>query len=154
MGDPDRPGAIQRILVAFRKWTLPELLVGTPVHLIEQFEEFGSDKSWEDLPFEVRQELIENINDRIRVNRGPEKLSRIEIKDRVLQDLRVQKAVSESAKSDKTTEEKGRKRAEAYVDEIAADQRLQMIHFLYYVLGWLFKRILDKLDYRDSISRV
>ena len=150
LGDPDRPGAIQRILVAFRKWTLPELLVGTPVHLIEQFEEFGSDKSWEDLPFEVRQELIENINDRIRVNRGPEKLSRIEIKDRVLQDLRVQKAVSESAKSDKTTEEKGRKRAEAYVDEIAADQRLQMIHFLYYVLGWLFKRILDKLDYRDS----
>ncbi|MGO8822316.1 MAG: 1-acyl-sn-glycerol-3-phosphate acyltransferase [Desulfomonilaceae bacterium] len=150
LGDPDQPGAIQRILIAFRKWTLPELLVGTPVHLIEEFEEFGSNKSWEDLNFEVRRELIANINDRIRVSRGPEKLSRMEIKDRVLQDPRVQKAVSDSAESDKTTEERSRKKAEAYVDEIAADQRLQMIHFLYYVLGWLFKRILDKLDYRDS----
>ncbi len=150
LGDPDQPGPIQRILTALRKWTLPELLVGNPVHLIEQFEEFGSNKSWEDLPFELRRELIENINDRIRVNRGPEKLSRMEIKDRVLQDLRVQKAVTDSAKSDKTTEERTRKKAEAYVDEIAADQRLQMIHFLYYVLGWLFKRILDKLDYCES----
>lgn len=150
LGDPDQPGAINRVLIAIRKWTSPELLVGTPVHLIAEFEEFGSDKSWEELPFEIRRELIENINARIRANRGPEKLSRMEIKERVLQDPRVQKAVSESAESDKTTEEKSRKKAEAYVDEIAADQKLQMIHFLYYVLKWLFKRVLEKLDCRES----
>jgi glycerol-3-phosphate O-acyltransferase len=150
LGDYDQPGVINRVLMAFRKWTLPELLVGEPVHLIAEFEEFGSGKSWEDLPFEIRRELIENINDRIRVNRGPEKLSRTEIKERVLQDPRVQKAVSESAESDKTTEEKTRRKAESYVDEIAADQRLQMIHFLYYVLNWLFNKVLERLDHRES----
>ncbi len=150
LGNPDRPGCIRRILTAFRKWTQPELLVGCPVHLIAEYEEFGSDKSWEDLPFEVRRELIENINDRIRVNRGPEKLSRMEVEERVLQDARVQKAVSESAKSDRTTEENTRRKAQSYVNEIAADQRIQTIHFLYYALNWLFKRILDKLDYLES----
>ncbi|MGC8659287.1 MAG: 1-acyl-sn-glycerol-3-phosphate acyltransferase, partial [Desulfomonilaceae bacterium] len=150
LGDPDRPGVIRRIITAFRKWTQPELLIGSPVNLIAEYEEFGSEKSWEDLPFEIRKELIENINDRIRVNRGPEKLSRLEIEERVLQDARVQKAVSELAKSEKTTEENARKKAQAYVNEIAADQRIQMIHFLYYALNWLFKRILDKIDFLDS----
>ncbi|MFH0960843.1 MAG: 1-acyl-sn-glycerol-3-phosphate acyltransferase, partial [Pseudomonadota bacterium] len=150
LGDPDRPGAIQRMLIWLRKWASPELLVGAPVHLIAEFEEFGSDKAWEDLPFEIRRDLIENINDRIRVNRGPQKLSRMEIKERVLKDPRMQKAVSESATSDKTSEESARKKAEDYVDEIAADQRIQMIHFLYYVLRVLFKRVFERLDVRES----
>lgn len=150
LGDPDRPGAIQRILIRLRKWALPELLVGSPVHLIAEFEEFGSGKAWEDLPFEIRRELIDNINDRIRVNRGPQKLSRVEIKELVLKDPRMQKAVSESAASDKTSEEITRKKAEDYVDEIAADQRIQMIHFLYYVLRVLFKRVFERLDVRES----
>jgi glycerol-3-phosphate O-acyltransferase len=150
LGDPDRPGPIQRILIRLRKWAIPELLVGAPVHLIAEFEEFGSEKAWEDLPFEIRRELIENINDRIRVNRGPQKLSRMEIKERVLKDPRMQKAVSESAASDKTSEENTRKKAEGYVDEIAADQRIQMIHFLYYALRVLFKRVFERLDVRES----
>ncbi len=121
LGDPDRPGPFKRLLIRFRKWTVPELLVGEPIHSISQLEEFGAEKSWEDLPHEIRKELVEAVNARIRVNRGPEKLSRTEIKERVLQDARVQRAVRETAQKEAVTEKEIRLKAGSYIDEIAAE---------------------------------
>ncbi|HLD30317.1 MAG TPA: 1-acyl-sn-glycerol-3-phosphate acyltransferase, partial [bacterium] len=68
----------------------------------------------------------------------------------VLQDPRVQRAVREGVTKENLTEEKIRKQAESYVDEIAADQRIQSLHFLYYVLKWLFYRVFDGIDLRHS----
>lgn len=150
LGDPDQPGPMKRLLIATRKWTKPELLIGEPIHLVGQFEEFGSERSWEELPFEVRKDLIDLINARIRVNRGPERLSRTEIKERVLQDPRLKKAVLRAVTRDPGSESKVRKQAESYVDEIAGDQRIQVHHFLYYVLRWLLSTIFDGMDLRES----
>ncbi len=150
LGDSDRPGPVSRILIALRKWTVPELLVGEPVCLISQFEEFGSGVSWEELPFKLRTDLIERINSRIRINRGAEKLSRTEIKELVLQDKNVQDAVARTAAEKNEPEDKIRKKAEAYVDEIAADQRIQVYHFLYYLLRLLFRTLFDRVDYHES----
>lgn len=150
LGDPDRPGPLKRILIAMRRWTVPELLIGEPVYLVGQFEEFGSEKSWEELPFEVRKDLVESINSRIRVNRGPERLSRTEIKERVLQDPRLKRAVDRAVTRDPGSEKKVRKQAESFVDEIAGDQRIQVHHFLYHILKWLFSTIFDGIDLRES----
>lgn len=150
LGDSDRPGPIGRILIAIRKWTVPELLVGEPVHLISEFEEFGASVSWDELPFRLRTDLIDRINSRIRINRGAEKLSRTEIKELVLQDKSVQKAVAKTAADKNEREEKIRKKAEAYVDEIAADQRIQVYHCLYYVLQILFKTLFERVDFHES----
>ncbi|MBI5252472.1 MAG: 1-acyl-sn-glycerol-3-phosphate acyltransferase, partial [Desulfomonile tiedjei] len=150
LGDPDNPGLLYRIVYFFRKWTVPELLIGEPVHLIAEFEEFGSEKSWDESPFQVRQELIESINARTRVNRGPEKLSRTEVKERVLQDARVQRSVREMASKEDASDQKIRKMAESYVDEIAANQSFQLHHFLYYILKWLFWKVFDGTDLRES----
>ncbi len=150
LGDPDRPGPLKRLLIAIRKWTVPELLVGEPVHLVGEFEEFGSDRSWDDLPFDVRQKLIESINARIRVSRGPERLSRTEIKELVLQDARLHRIVTEKAIGESTSEQKVRKKAESYIEEIAADQRIQALHFLFYVLKWLFSKVFDGIDLKES----
>jgi len=150
LGDPDLPGPLRRLLGRFRKWTVPELLIGEPSYLVGEFEEFGSDISWEELPFKVRQELIDSINARIRVNRGPERLSRTEIKERVLQDSRVQRAVRDSVSGESLAEERVRKNAESYVDEIAANQRIQVHHFLFYVLKGLFAKVFDGIDLRQS----
>jgi len=152
-GDPDQPGLLRRLLIATRKWTVPELLIGEPAYLVGEFEEFGSDKSWEELPFSVRKELVDAINARIRVNRGPERLSRTEIKERVLQDPRVQKAVNDTLAREAGTEEKIRKKAESFVDEMAGDQHIQMHHFLYHVLMWLFRKMFDGIDLRESDFR-
>ncbi len=150
LGDSDRPGPIGRILVAIRKWTVPELLVGEPICLIGEFEEFGSGTSWDDLPFKIRTDLVDRINSRIRINRGAEKLSRTEIKELVLQDKDVQYAVAKTAADKNETEAKIRKKAEAYVDEIAADQKIQAYHCLYYVLQILFKTLFDRVDFYES----
>ncbi len=150
LGDSDRPGPISRILIAMRKWTVPELLVGEPICLIGEFEEFGSGTAWDDLPFKLRTDLIERINSRIRINRGAEKLSRTEIKELVLQDKDVQDAVARTASEKNETEAKTRKKAEAYVDEIAADQKIQVYHCLYYVLQILFKTLFDRVDFYES----
>jgi len=155
LGDPDRPGPLKRILIALRKWTVPELLVGEPVHLVSQFQEFGADRPWEDLPSDLRQELIAKINDRIRVTRGPERLSRTEIKEQVLREARVQRAVTDIAARENTTTEKIRKQAEAYVREIAAEQHLQVLHVLYYFLKWVFSHIFDGVDLKpDQFSEL
>ena len=150
LGDSDRPGPISRILIAIRKWTVPELLVGEPICLIGEFEEFGSGTSWDDLPFKLRTDLVERINSRIRINRGAEKLSRTEIKELVLQDKDVQDAVATTAAERNETVAKIRKKAEAYVDEIAADQKIQVYHCLYYVLQILFKTLFDRVDFYES----
>ena len=150
LGDPDRPGWIKRFLMAIRKWTVPELLVGEPVHLLGEFEEFGSDKSWEELPFEVRQELIAGINARIRVNRGPERRSRTEIKELVLQDAKLQEAVQETMVRENASEMKIRKKVESYVEEIAGDQHIQVHHILYYVLQWIFNNMFDGVEIKES----
>ncbi len=150
LGNPDRPGLARRILIAIRHWTTPELLVGEPVYAIAQFEEFGGTKSGENLPFEVRQQLVDSINSRIRVNRGPEKPTRTEIKELVLQDSRVQRAVRESALNKGVPETKIRKKAELYVDEIAGDPHLQIHHFFFYVLKWMFKRVFAGIDLKES----
>jgi glycerol-3-phosphate O-acyltransferase len=150
LGDPDRPGALRRILTRIRQWTVPELLVGEPAYLLDQFEEFGSDKTWEEVPFEIRSQLIDSVNARIRVNRGPEKLSLTEIRERVLQDPRVRKAVGDAMDREQSSEQKARKKAEAYVDEIAADQTIQAAHFLYYLLRWTFSKIFAGIDVRES----
>ncbi len=150
LGDPDNPGIVRRIATAFRTWTVPELLIGEPVHLVAEFEEFGSGPEWDELPVRVRQKLVDSINSRIRVNRGPEKLSRTETKERVLQDARVQRSVREMASKEGETEEKTKKLAESYVDEIAANQQLQIHHFLYYVLRALFAKVFDGVDSQTS----
>ncbi len=98
----------------------------------------------------MRKQLIDSINARIRVNRGPEKLTRTEIKERVLQDTRVQRAVRELVRKQAVSEKQIRKKAESYVDEIAADPHLQIHHFLYYLLKWMFKRIFAGVDLKDS----
>lgn len=150
LGDPDRPGLLKRFLTIVQEWTIPEVLIGKPIHLIGEFEEFGAETSWEELPFAVREELIASVNERIRVNRGPEKRSRTEIKEMVLQDQRVLRAVREAASAESVPEQKIRKQAESYVEEIAADQHVQIHHFLFYVLRWMFSRVFDGVDVRSS----
>jgi glycerol-3-phosphate O-acyltransferase len=150
LGDPDRPGALRRIHTALRKWMVPELLVGEPVHLLGQFEGCGADKPREELPIDVRKELIASIDVRIRVNRGPEKLSPAEIKERVLQDPRVQQAVCELVAEKGLPEAKVRKKAEAYVDEIANKTSIHMYHLLYITLQRIFSRIFSGIDVKEN----
>lgn len=146
MGDPDRPGFMKRFLIAIRKWTVPELLIGEPIHLIAEFEEFGASHEMDDVPFDIRTKLLTALNSRIRVNRGPERMSRTEIKERVLQDQKVQRAVRDAVSRNAGYEPDIRNKAESFVEEIAGDQRIQLHHFLYYVLRWLFSKMFDDVD--------
>lgn len=150
LGDPKRPGPLKRLLIAFRKWTVPEVLMGEPVYLLAEFEEFGGDTVWDELPLRLREKLIASLDARIRVSRGPSVRSRTEIKELVLQEKNVQIAVSNIAKQERIPEAKVRKTAEAYLDEIAADQRHQVHHFLYHVLKWLFAKVFSGIDSLES----
>ncbi len=150
LGDPDRPGLIKRILTAVRQWTVPELLVGSPVHLVAEFEEFGAENDMERLNFQIRNKLIHGINERVRVNRGPERMSRTEIKERVLQDAKVQKAIEEIVSRNNLQESEIRNKAESFVEEMAGDQRIQVHHFLFHLLKWLFGKIFTEIDFREQ----
>lgn len=150
LGDPDRPGLLRRLAGLMRKWAVPEVLVGDPINLVAQFEEFGAESSWEELPFEIRARLIANVNDRIRVNRGPEEPSKTEIKERVLRDAKVMSVITQLAAKENTPQEKLRKKAESYVDEIAAARSMRVIWLYFRALGWVFRNIFDGIDSKET----
>lgn len=150
LGDPDQPGIIKRILTAVRRWTVPELLIGNSVHLVAEFEEFGNEQDPDRLNYDIRNKLLYAINERVRVNRGPERMSRTEIKEKVLQDPKVQKAIEEVVSRNATQESEIRKKAESFVEEMAGDQRIQVHHFLFHVLKWLFSTIFTEIDVREE----
>jgi glycerol-3-phosphate O-acyltransferase len=150
LGDPDRPGLVRRFVRLFRTWTVPEVLVGEPVNLVGEFEEFGAAPSWEELPFALRTRLIANINARIRVNRGPEQPSRAEIKERVLQDAKVNRLIVDIATNEHIPQEKLRKKAESYVEEIAEARSMRVIWMYYRVLQWVFRHVFDGIDSKES----
>jgi glycerol-3-phosphate O-acyltransferase len=149
-GDPDRPGPVYRIINSFRKWILPELLVGEPMSLLEHLEEFGGDIEWEDAPAVFRKRLTASINDRIRVSRGPERLSKTELKEKVLRDPKVRIAVKQTVEDEGSSPAKIRAKAESYVDEIAADQRMFMLRFWYTVIYHLIEKLFERVDVRES----
>ncbi len=150
LGDPDQPGIIKRIITSVRRWTVPELLIGNPVYLVAEFEEFGGAHDPERLIIDVRNELVNAINERVRVNRGPERMSRTEIKERVLQDPKVQTAIEHAIAHTAMSESDLKKKAESFVEEMAGDQRIQVHHFLFLLLKWLFGKIFTEIDVRES----
>jgi glycerol-3-phosphate O-acyltransferase len=150
LGDPDRPGLLRRIAGVMRKWTVPEVLVGDPINLVAEFEEFGSESSWDELPFQLRTRLISHVNDRIRVNRGPEQPSKMEIKERVLRDDKVGQTIADIAAGENISQEKLRKKAESYVEEIAAARSMRVIWVYFRVLRWVFKHIFDGIDSKEA----
>lgn len=150
LGDPDQPGLAQRIMLALRKWTVPELLVASPVKLNAGLEKLRSSESGKGLPLKIRSDLIENIDKRIRVNRGPDKLSLTDIKQRILQDKFVRLSIREFAVTEQTSEEKARQKAEAIIDEIAADENIQIYHHFYYIFKTILDVVFKRLDYRKS----
>lgn len=149
-GESDRPGPVYRVVNSFRKWILPELLVGKPMNLLDHLEEFGGDIEWEDAAGVFRKRLTESINDRIRVSRGPERLSKTELKEKVLRDPKVQLAVGQTVKDERISPSKARSKAEAYVDEIAADQKMFMLRAWYTIIYYLLDKLYDKVDCRES----
>ncbi len=149
-GETDKPGPMYRIVNAMRKWILPELLVGRPMNLLEHMEEFGGDIPWEDAPRIFRERLTASINDRIRVSRGPERLSRTEIKEKTLRDPKVRLAVKQMVEDQGMRPEKARGMAEAYVDEIAADQKMFMLRLWYTIIYYLINKLFEKTDVRES----
>ncbi len=150
LGDPDRPGPIRRIMLASRPWTPPELLVGKPIHLISEFEEFGGQTALDELPSDLRRRLLDDINGHIRMKRGPVKRTRPELIERVLRDEGVQQAIDATSQAPGETYAGARKRAEACVDEIAADPSIQAQHFFYYFLRWLFGKAFEGIDTRPE----
>lgn len=149
-GETDKPGPLYRIVNAMRKWILPELLVGRPMNLLDHLEEFGGDIPWEDAPRLFRERLTASINDRIRVSRGPERLSRTEIKEKTLRDPKVRLAVKQMVEDQGIRPEKARGMAEAYVDEIAADQKMFMLRLWYTIIYYLVNKLFEKTDVRES----
>lgn len=150
MGNPEKPGILRRIRCAWWYWMIPELLMGEPIPLVAEFEEFGGETPWQELPFALRTRLIHTVNNRIRANRGPIKASRAEIKERVLQNERVKTTITQMAAEDNRSADGLRKKAESYVDEIAADPSINVIRFWYHTLGRLFNRMFETLDLRPS----
>ena len=76
---------------------------------------------------------------------GPSIYSRYGVMREVLRSEGVKKAIKREAEHKKTTEEKVKKRAYKYIDEIAAHVSHNILRFLEVILKWFFKRLYKRV---------
>ena len=74
---------------------------------------------------------------------GPDLSHRRTVVDRILSSQGVKSAITESARKEKTTEQKARKQARKYAYEIAADYSYAFVRIASFTLGWFWNKIYD-----------
>ncbi|HKJ18329.1 MAG TPA: glycerol-3-phosphate 1-O-acyltransferase PlsB [Xanthomonadales bacterium] len=74
---------------------------------------------------------------------GPDLSHRRTVVEKVLTSPSVRKAISDKARADKITEQKARKIAHDYVNEIAADYSYSFVRIASFALSWFWNRIYD-----------
>ncbi|MDY7036712.1 MAG: 1-acyl-sn-glycerol-3-phosphate acyltransferase, partial [Thermodesulfobacteriota bacterium] len=95
---------------------------------------------------EIRQNLIDSIDNQKRVILGPIMKSRQQIKEIVLMDKRLIERVEKMAGRNKNRLKQLKKEATEYFEEIAADYNIHYILFANRILGWLWKKIFEGID--------
>jgi len=149
-GYKDKPGLIRKISLFFRYNRRPFIDFGSPINLKAYLETQESERSLEEMAEEINQMLIKSIDVQKRVVLGPVMKSRQQIKELVLKDDEITGTIQEMAGGDPKKIRQLKKRAGEYFDEIAADFNITYLHMFHLALKWLWGRIFQGIDIKES----
>ena len=145
-GFNEKPGLIRKIGLFLRYHRKAFIDFGRPLNLKDYLEAQPSNRSAEDMAYEVRQMLIESIDNQKRVVLGPVMKSRQQLKELVLKEDDVIKSISKIGDGSPRKLKQTRKKADEYFDEIAADFNITYVQFFDIALTWLWKKIFEGVD--------
>ena len=145
-GFKEKPGFIRKIGLFFRHHQQAFIDFGEPLNLKTYLEEQPAARPIEDMATEIRHMLIENIDGQKRVILGPVMKSRQQLKEEVLKDQEITKAIERTAAGNPKRRKQLRKNAGGYFDEMAADYNITYVQLFHMVLTWLWKKIFQGID--------
>ncbi len=143
-GGEDGPGKLRRLATLVRKPGKVFVEVSQPVNL-KQFVEQDDfrQQSVSQQTRTVRQGLLTQINRHRQSITGPLLKSREELKESILSNDRFYKFMEDYSKSRDISMHEVRKKADAYLEEIAADYKPGLIKIASYFVGWILKTMFD-----------
>jgi glycerol-3-phosphate O-acyltransferase len=154
-GYHENPGAIRKIALFFRHHRGAFVDFGRPLDLKAYLKTQSRGRSLSEMAAEIRQILIDGIDVQKRVILGPIMKSRQQVKETVLTDATVQRAIETTASKEKKKLKAIKRRAQEYFNEIAADYNGAYVEFFNITLSWLWKRVFDGIDvHAPELTRV
>lgn len=152
----DRMGSIKKLISFIRGYRYAVLEIGEPVNLKEVLPELSPiTVERHSQIFQLRNSLVESIN---RINRavvGPTLKSKLELKEMILHNPRLQKVMQRRAKSRGIDIADVRREADRYLEEIAADYSYTFIKWMERFFSWVWNNIFDGIEVdEEGLRRV
>ena len=139
-GTNENPGKIRRLIILFRNPGKVFVEISEPVNLktyLELTENMG--KSPEHQALILRRSLLLQINRHRQSTTGPVLKTREEMKENILTKESLQNFMKQQAKARDIPIQKIHKKAEAYLDEIAAKYNMVIIKLASFLITWFLK---------------
>ncbi|MEJ2723673.1 MAG: 1-acyl-sn-glycerol-3-phosphate acyltransferase [Deltaproteobacteria bacterium] len=149
-GYKEQAGIIRKIVLFFRHHRQAFIGFGQPLNLKTFLENQDQTRPLSEMATEVRNILIESIDNQKRIVLGPIMKSRQQLKEIVLMDERVRERIEQMASAQKKGVHQLRKIAGEFFDEIAADYNITYVQLFHLNLSWLWKRIFEQIDVDPS----
>ncbi len=144
LGTEQRPGIIRRLLTLFRHPGKVFVEVSPPLnlsHFVQRPECYGRSTEYQALV--LRHQLLKQHNRHRQSITGPVIKSHEEIKESILANERMRSIMTHYAKNRKMPLHKVRKKADDYLDEIAAKYNFFFIRIMSGLVGWLLNTMFD-----------
>ncbi|MBW2000611.1 MAG: 1-acyl-sn-glycerol-3-phosphate acyltransferase, partial [Deltaproteobacteria bacterium] len=154
-GYRDNPGFLRKSLLFFARNRRAFIDFGSPVDLKAFLAARSPERSLEDTAAELRQLLVQRIDEQKRVILGPVMKSRQQLKETVLRDPELSRLMETMAQGDRRKLKVVRRKAGGLFDDIAADYNPTYVELAVLALSWLWKRIFEGIDVDPSdLARV
>jgi glycerol-3-phosphate O-acyltransferase len=149
-GYKDYSGVVRKAVLFFRHHRRVFLDFGQPLNLKTYLEGQAPERPLREMAQEIRDTLIDGIDQQKRVILGPIMKSREQIKEIVLMDKKVSEKIESVAASERKRLWEVKKRAGEYFDEIAADFNISYVNLFDLALKWLWKKIFEGIEVDTS----
>jgi glycerol-3-phosphate O-acyltransferase len=149
-GYKEQAGTIRKIVLFFRHHRQAFIDFGQPLNLKKFMESQDPERPLPEMAEEIRNRLIEGIDNQKRIALGPIMKSRQQLKEIVLMDERVRERIEQIASVQKRAPSQLRKHAGEFFDEIAADYNITYVQLFHLALSWLWKKLFEKIDVDPS----
>ncbi len=155
-GPEDKPGKIRRVITLFRNPGSVFVEISEPINLNQYLESAQNQtKNIEYQSLMLRRDLLVQLNRHRQSITGPIIKSREELKESILTGERFQKFMDEYSENRDIPIQQVRKRADAYIEEIAAKYSPAVLNFYSAVVGWILNTMFDGVAVnRDGLYKV
>ncbi|MCG8471186.1 MAG: 1-acyl-sn-glycerol-3-phosphate acyltransferase [Desulfobacterales bacterium] len=143
-GTRERPGKIRRIAGIFKRNKESFVEISDPVNLKEWLKESAlSEKPVGEMAILLRRQLIEQLNRHRQSITGPVLKSREEMKESILTGKSLAKFMAKYAQDEEKPLPDIHKKADAYLDEIAANYSAKWVRIFEWILDRLFNTLFE-----------